>query len=90
VGVAASFSVSRGAGPPRERDGNAARRIGALDDAGNIEAIDDGVISSLDQTFGYDELHRLDAESGAYGSESHSTTTRGIAKAALTARRHRR
>jgi len=48
-----------------------------LDAAGNVDAIDDGVSSSLDQTFTQDALHRIDAEAGVYGSNDYTYDENG-------------
>jgi RHS repeat-associated protein len=63
-----------------------------LDAAGNVDAIDDYVNSSLDQTFTQDALNRIDSESGAYGSNSYTydgvgnrlTRTSGLTTQTLT------
>jgi RHS repeat-associated protein len=43
-----------------------------LDAAGNIDAIADAVNSGLSQSFTQDELHRIDYESGAYGTKDYT------------------
>ncbi len=40
------------------------------DPVGNILAIDDGLDDSLDQTFSYDDLHRLETAQGVYSTET--------------------
>src|SRR6185436_19811671 len=45
--------------------------------AGNVDAIDDGVYASLDQTFTQDALHRIDSDAGAYGSNAYSYDANG-------------
>jgi RHS repeat-associated protein len=41
-----------------------------LDDAGNIDAITDGVNTALSQGFAQDALHRLTTDAGSYGTKS--------------------
>ena len=43
-----------------------------LDDAGNIDAITDGVSSGLSQGFDQDDLNRVTTDAGAYGSKSYT------------------
>jgi RHS repeat-associated protein len=43
-----------------------------LDSAGNIDAVDDDVDPSLDQTFTQDALHRITQDIGDYGTKSYT------------------
>jgi RHS repeat-associated protein len=63
-----------------------------LDDAGNIDAITDGVSSGLSQGFDQDDLDRVTTDAGSYGSKSYSydetgnrlSRTHGAATQSLT------
>lgn len=43
-----------------------------LDDAGNVDAIADGVNGGLSQGFGQDALHRVTTEAGSYGTKGYT------------------
>lgn len=64
----------------------------ALDAAGNIDAITDGVNGGLSQGFAQDALHRITTEAGSYGTKNYTfdsvgnrlTRTHGAATQTLT------